>query len=145
MLKVKKLDKRAKLPTRAYDGDLGFDLYLLEDTLIPAYEGDRPALKKLRTGIAVKFPKGWGGFIKDRSSIATKDRLITVAGVIDNGYTGEIIVAVVNLSGKDVYLSAGTKIAQLVPIPVFDGSVVEVDELEETKRGDKGFGSSGRC
>lgn len=143
-MKVKRLHHNAKLPTRAYEGDLGFDLYVLEDVNIPAINenGGLPVVK-IRTGIAVELPHGWGAFIKDRSSVATKLGLHTVAGVIDNGYRGEIIVAVVNLSGKEVKLDAGMKIAQLVPIPVYCGSVIEVEELNKAERGNKGFGSSG--
>ena len=70
-MRVKKLHSEAKLPTRAYEGDLGFDLYALEDMELPAVseDGGIPVVL-IRTGIAVEFPPGWGGFIKDRSSVA---------------------------------------------------------------------------
>ena len=144
MLKVKRLDKRAILPTRAYDSALGYDLYALEDTFVPKWseKGDI-GIAKVRTGIAIEFPEGWGGFIKDRSSVATKRRLVCVAGVIDGDYRGEIIVCLENHSGENQLIKAGEKIAQLVLVPIANFPVVEVEELSETARGKKGFGSTG--
>lgn len=142
-MRVKKLDPRAKLPTRAYEGDLGFDLYALEDTDIPAVSEDGGiSIVKIKTGIAVEFPPGWGGFIKDRSSVATKRGLHAVAGVIDNGYRGEVLVALANLSGKCQTIKAGEKIAQLVPIVLYPYDVDEAVFLSPTHRGEGGFGSS---
>ncbi|SMO61177.1 dUTP pyrophosphatase [Balnearium lithotrophicum] len=143
-MKCKRLHPDTKLPTRAYEGDLGFDLYALEDVVIPTVNenGGIPVVK-VRTGIAVELPRGWGAFIKDRSSVATRRLLHVVAGVIDNGYRGEIIVALANLSGREQRIEKGEKIAQLVPVPVSDFQVIEVEELTETNRGEGGFGSSG--
>jgi len=144
-MKVKKISKNAKLPTRAYENALGYDLYAIEDTFIPAVdENGGIGMAKVRTGIAIELPPMWGAFIKDRSSMATKRRLIAVAGVIDNDYRGEIMVCLENHSGRPQEIKAGEKIAQLVLIPIANFEVVEVDELSETKRGEKGFGSSGR-
>ena len=75
--------------------------------------------------------------------MAVKKRIHTVAGVIDNGYRGEIKVAVVNLSGRVVTIKKGERFAQLVPVPLYDEVAVEVEELTDTKRGTGGFGSSG--
>ncbi len=142
-MKVKKLHPDAKIPTRAYNGDLGFDLYALEDTTLPAVnENGGLPVTLVRTGIAVELPRGWGAFIKDRSSMAVKKRIHTVAGVIDNGYRGEVKVAVVNLSGKIVTIKKGERFAQLVPVPLYDGIAIEVEELTDTERGEGGFGSS---
>jgi dUTP pyrophosphatase len=160
-LKVKKLDPRAIIPTRAAHGDLGYDLYALEDTkLIPG------KVTLIRTGIACNFPYGVGGILKDRSSVATKMEVFVKAGVIDQGYTGEIKVAMFNpgiIVSESVYTSglelptgqqtilsgvkefkAGDKIAQMVLIEVMALQVEETDGLTVTERGDKGFGSSGR-
>ena len=144
-MRVKKLEPAAKIPTRAYQGDLGFDLYALEDTEIPAVseDGGLPVVL-IRTGIAVEFPPGWGGFIKDRSSVAVKKKLHVIAGVIDNGYRGEIKIAVVNLSGKVQKVEAGERIAQLVPVVLYPYDVQETDSLSNTERGDGGFGSSNK-
>lgn len=142
-LLVKKLVEGATIPSKNLPTDLGYDLYASEEVYIQPNE-----TKIVSTGIAVKFPVGWGGFIKDRSSIATKKLLTTVAGVIDENYTGEIKVAVklVQPSHFDVFptvIHKGDKIAQLVPIPVTNWNIETVDELPETDRGEKGFGSSG--
>jgi len=143
-MRVKKLHSEAKLPTRAYEGDLGFDLYALEDMELPAVseDGGIPVVL-IRTGIAVEFPPGWGGFIKDRSSVAVKKKLHVIAGVIDNGYRGEIKVAIVNLSGKVQKVEKGERIAQLVPVILYPYDIQEADALSETQRGEGGFGSSG--
>jgi len=143
-MRVKKLHSEAKLPTRAYEGDLGFDLYALEDMELPAVseDGGIPVVL-IRTGIAVEFPPGWGGFIKDRSSVAVKKKLHVIAGVIDNGYRGEIKVAIVNLSGRPQKVEKGERIAQLVPVILYPYDIQEADVLSETQRGEGGFGSSG--
>jgi dUTP pyrophosphatase len=165
MLRVQKLSPDAKLPTKAHAGDLGYDLFCLEDTVVKA--GD---ITLVRTGIACGFPEGYGGLLRDRSSMATKTKITIWAGVIDNEYTGEIKVAFFNPGrwvyttvspnspyalggfGKaqtelrlkgDVELKAGDKIAQMILIPTVDEEVMEVDTLDTTVRGNKGFGSTG--
>jgi dUTP pyrophosphatase len=139
MIKVLRMSPSAKLPTKAHSGDLGYDLYADENAIV--YPGETMLIA---TGIAVQLPKGYGGFIKDRSSVATKMNLETVAGVIDNGYTGHIKVAMHNLNDHPVTLYSGEKIAQLVLIAVVDFEVAEVDTLESLDgRGEKGFGSTG--
>lgn len=141
VLKVRKLHANATLPTKAHVGDLGYDLYASEYTYIPP---DQVTL--VPTGIAVRFPSGYGGLIRDRSSIATNRKIFTVAGVIDEGYTGEIKIAFYNPGENDhgFYMSIqpGEKIAQMVLVPVTNFLIQEVDELEETSRGAQGFGSS---
>jgi len=144
-MRVKKLDPRAKLPTLAYERALGYDLYALEDIEIPAVSEDGGiGMAKVRTGIVIELPPMWGAFIKDRSSIATKRRLVCIAGVIDPDYRGEIIVCLENHSGRIQKIKAGEKIAQLVPIPVLGAPVIETEELSGTKRGANGFGSSNK-
>lgn len=136
-LKVKKLDARAHLPERANHGDLGYDLFSLDQALIP-----RGAMRPVRTGIALEFPEGWGGIIKDRSSMAMK-RITTSAGVIDHGYRGEIVVLLTNNSELDFHIEPGQKIAQMTPTRVADWDIIEVKELNDTQRGASGFGSTG--
>ena len=144
-MRVKKLDQKAKIPTRAYPGDLGFDLYALETAEVPPVAEDRGLeVVLVRTGIAVEFPPGWGGIIKDRSSVALKKRLHAIAGVIDNGYRGEIKIALVNLSGRVQRIEAGERIAQLVPVVLYPYEVQEVQSLTPTQRGEGGFGSSNK-
>lgn len=137
-LKVKKLDQSAKLPSAAHPGDLGCDLFALEETVIPA-GGQSVA----RTGVALQFPDGWGGIIKDRSSMASA-RVYIAAGVIDAGYRGEVKIVLRN-DGKEPYrIKAGDKIAQVVPLRAQEWRVLEVPELSDTSRSEGGFGSTGR-
>lgn len=139
-MKVKRLSEHARLPTKAHLGDLGYDLYVNEGAAIFPSE-----TKVVKTGIAIQFPEGYGGIIKDRSSVATKKGLFTVAGVIDNGYIGEICIALYNGTDSLIHVGPGEKIAQLVLIPTVDFEVEEVDEVVPTdQRGDGGFGSTGR-
>jgi dUTP pyrophosphatase len=138
ILKVIKLLPSACLPSKAYPGDLGLDLYASEDCEIPA-SGQVP----VGTGIAVEMPEGWGGILKDRSSLALK-RIYLSAGVIDNGYRGEIKAILRNESGGPYKIRRGDKIAQMVPLPVTDWKVQEAADLKGTDRNVNGFGSSGK-
>ena len=138
-MKVKKLSEYAQLPQKAHAGDLGYDLFSNEGTAV--FPGET---KVVKTGIAIQFPEGYGGFIKDRSSVATKKGLFTVAGVIDNGYIGEICIALHNGTDSLIHVAPGEKIAQLVLIPTVDFKVEEVDEVISADfRGEGGFGSTG--
>lgn len=138
-MRVKKLVPQAILPQKAHAGDLGYDLFA--SSWIDIFPDET---RLIRTGIAIQFPEGYGGFIKDRSSVATKKGLFTVAGVIDNGYIGEIQVAVHNASQEVVEINVGDKVAQLVLIPTVNFMVQEVDEVVSAdQRGEGGFGSTG--
>lgn len=139
-MRVKKLREYAKLPEKAHDGDLGYDLFSARSVDIMPDE-----TKLVPTGIAIQFPFGYGAIIKDRSSVATKKSLFTVAGVIDNGYIGEIHVAFHNAGKEVVEINIGDKIAQLVLTPVVTTNVEEVDEVvPQDQRGSGGFGSTGQ-
>ena len=138
-LKVKRLTDTAKLPEKAHQGDLGYDVFADEDKWIPYGE-----YRLISTGISVfNNTYRYGFIIKDRSSIAMKG-LFTHAGVIDAGYTGEIKVFFHNVSNTSIKIEKGDKIAQLIPTKVINFEVEEVEELFQTKRGDNGFGSTGR-
>lgn len=138
-LRIKLLSENAKLPQKAHAGDLGYDLFANEGAAIFPNE-----TKVVKTGIAIQFPAGYGGFIKDRSSVATKKGLFTVAGVIDNGYIGEICIALHNGTDSLVHIAPGEKIAQLVLIPTVNFEVTKVDEVVSAdQRGEGGFGSTG--
>ena len=137
-LNVKRLTGDALLPRLAHTGDLGYDLFSAEDALIPS-----GAQHKVKTGVSLQFPDGWGGIIKDRSSLASA-RVYSSAGVIDGGYRGEIMVLLRNDSDADYAISKGDKVAQIIPVRASVLEVVEVDELSETSRNEKGFGSSGK-
>jgi dUTP pyrophosphatase len=144
MLRVKLLEPGAKAPMVAHPGeDLGYDIFALDAvTLLPR------ETVRLRTGIAVeaRHPETGaplGLLVRDRSSMAARG-LATTGGVIDAGYRGEILVVMTNLSNSPVELKSGEKIAQMVPVEVLTGPVVEVANLEDSARAEKGFGSSGR-
>ena len=144
MLKVLKLDPRAVIPTSANPGeDLGFDVYALEDTALPA---NTPV--RVRTGIAVHFERPdaphekFGLLVRDRSSMASKG-VVASGGVIDAGYRGELLVLLTSYANS-FSIKAGDKIAQLIPLPVLTGAgVVETTSLTESARGADGFGSTG--
>jgi dUTP pyrophosphatase len=164
MLKVKLLHPEAQAPTVSYAGsDLGFDLYSIEDTILG------PGVPvKVRTGIAVEGPPGWGFVLGDRSSMAARG--VTYAGGrIDAGYRGEILVCLINVNQPSysirtvrgsngritevsldradvsVTIRKGDKIAQMSPFESRTQlEVAVVDELSSSDRGSKGFGSSGR-
>ncbi|MDH4183082.1 MAG: dUTP diphosphatase [Nitrospinota bacterium] len=134
---VKKLVPHAHAPEKATEGDLGFDLFCSHSTTIAP--GQTIAVP---TGIALQFPQGWGAVIKDRSSMALKQIHIS-AGVIDNGYRGEIKVAMTNHSKEETVIDAGQKMAQLIPVPVTNWVVRVAEKLSATRRGHGGFGSTG--
>ncbi len=140
-LKVRRLDARARLPTRAYPGDAGLDLYALEDGVLDP--GDRASV---RTGIAVEIPQGEAGLVLPRSGLAARHgiALVNAPGLIDAGYRGEILVLVLNTDRDAAFIiEAGDRIAQLVLVKVQTPEVVEVEELAASERGAGGFGSSG--
>jgi dUTP pyrophosphatase len=140
-LKVRRLDARARLPTRAYPGDAGLDLYALEDGVLDP--GERASV---RTGIAVEIPEGEAGLVLPRSGLAARHgiALVNAPGLIDAGYRGEIRVLLLNTDRSLSFeLAAGDRIAQLVLVQVQTPEIVEVEELAVSQRGAGGFGSSG--
>ena len=140
-LKVVRLDPRATLPTRAYPGDAGLDLYALEP--ISVAPGERASV---RTGVAVEVPPGHAGLVVPRSGLAARHgiALVNAPGLIDAGYRGELQILVLNTDRRETCtLEAGDRIAQLVLVAVLTPSVLEVDELAASERGSAGFGSSG--
>lgn len=142
LVKFKKLLPTATIPTKAYPTDAGFDLYAAETAVIRPGE-----TVKVNTGIACAPPQGYFFKVFDRSSMGSKGILVN-AGVIDNSYRGPIIVCLTNLSNGDDYdthtINVGDKIAQMVLLPSYEVIATEVEDLDESERGDKGFGSSGK-
>lgn len=136
-LKIK-LDKGAIAPTRAHPYDAGLDLYAMNACSIPS---------KLRitldTGVHVAIPEGYVGFIKSKSGLMVNHGIVT-DGTIDAHYTGSIRVCLFNNGDKAYFGQAGDKIAQLVIVPCMLPRLELVDSLEDTDRGDNGFGSTGR-
>ena len=137
-LKVKRFTATAKMPVKAHQGDLGYDIFADEDVTLSQGE-----YKLISTGISVFTTSyNWGFIIKDRSSMACNGLFIH-GGVIDSGYTGEVKVLLHNVSGH-YEIKNGDKIAQLIPTETISFEIEEVNELFKTKRGSKGFGSTGR-
>jgi dUTP pyrophosphatase len=125
------------IPRQAHEGDAGYDLCAAHHyTLFP---GDQVAIS---TGFAWDLPKGWVGIVKDRSSRASK-RTYTAAGVMDAGYRGEYRVLIRNEDCDPLEIQAGERIAQLVIVPHLSGEVELVEELGDSARSDRGFGSTG--
>jgi dUTP pyrophosphatase len=140
-LRVRRLDGRALLPTRAHDGDAALDLYALEDaSLAPGERGS------IRTGIAVEIPDGHAGLVLPRSGLALRHgiALVNAPGLIDPGYRGELRVLLLNTDRSQPFqFSAGDRIAQLLVVRAEVASAVDVEELSASARGAGGFGSSG--
>jgi dUTP pyrophosphatase len=146
-MKVKKLHPNAIIPTKAHETDAGFDLYNLETFQIrkaEKYFSDNELdidSVNVKTGIAIEFPVGKFGLIASRSSLANRG-LIILGGIIDYGYTGEIIIMLSNLANESYTFEKGSKIAQLIILPFFNAKIEIVNELSESERGNRGFGSS---
>lgn len=138
-LQFKKLHAEASVPKQQRPGDAGYDLACID------VHGVSPGERLLvGTGVAVAIPMGFVGLIRSRSGVAVKQGVEVQAGVIDSNYRGEIKVLLHNTDKKVQWFNAGDRIAQLLVIPIWQGTVEEADELSETDRGEKGFGSSGR-
>lgn len=137
LFKVKLLNPKAKVPTKSYGGDLGWDLYSVGPYTI--WHG---CATLVQTGIAIQPRKSWGYKIFDRSSLGLK--LVEVhGGVYDNGYRGEVTVTL-SCEDSQFYINEGDRIAQIVFLPIPDGGPMVVDELDPSERGERHWGSSGR-
>jgi len=141
-INVKKLNDLAKLPTRGSEYAAGLDLYanISEPIIIEPH-----TTCKIGTGISMELPNGTFGAIFARSGLATKKGLrpANCTGIIDSDYRGEYIVAIYNDSNLSQTIEPQERIAQLILLPFIPMSLVEVDTLTETARGDGGFGHSG--
>lgn len=148
MMRIKKLDPNAILPTQGSPYAAGYDLYALYPCDL-----EPSSTYLIHTGLVIEIPEGFWGGIYARSGLATKKGLrpANCVGVIDSDYRGEIMVALHNDSSNIQHIEAGDRIAQLVfhqqctVIPDADGNIWEVvDELSDTSRGQGGFGSTGK-
>ncbi|HEX4035052.1 MAG TPA: dUTP diphosphatase [Solirubrobacteraceae bacterium] len=140
-LEVQRLDAAATLPSRAYDGDAGLDLYAAHAaTLEPG------ARASVGTGIAVAIPDGHAGLVLPRSGLALRHgiALVNAPGLIDAGYRGEVRVLLLNTDRTETFeVAAGVRIAQLLIVAFAALEVVEVADLSPSERRERGFGSSG--
>lgn len=138
-IKFKRLNNEAKLPAYAHEGDAGFDVCCCEEkTLAP---GERYVFA---TGLASEIPLGYFVLLKDRSSVASKNGVHVLAGIIDSGYRGEWFFCLVNLSKKNFVVKEGDRIAQGILLELPKAKIIEVEKLPESERGEGGFGSTGR-
>jgi dUTP pyrophosphatase len=139
-LPIRRVRADAPLPDRAYAGDAGLDLATCEELdLAPGERAVAP------TGLAVAIPEGYAGFVQPRSGLAARHGIAVVnsPGLIDSGYRGEIKVVLLNTDREQPFRAeAGERIAQLVVLAVPEVRIEPVDELPESERGPRGFGSS---
>lgn len=142
-LKIKKLKENAKLPQQAHETDAGFDVFWCTNSPGPIYlsPGENVVFG---TGLSLQFPRGYVAEVKNRSSVASKKGLVVGACIIDSGYTGEVFIDLHNVSDKIVQVKPGDKIAQILFYKIERPEIELVSELEDSTRGDKGFGSSGK-
>ena len=139
-LAIRRLRDDAVLPERAYSGDAGLDLAACER--VELAPGERATVP---TGLAVAIPEGFAGFVQPRSGLAARHGLTVVnsPGLVDSGYRGELRVVLLNTDRSEPFVvEPGMRIAQLVVLPVPELELVEVDELPDSERGVRGFGSS---
>lgn len=137
-LLVQRRTHDAMLPSRAYPDDAGLDLAASQEVAIPVGQS-----RNVPTGIRVAIPLGSWGMIIGRSSTWHRHGLLTIPGVIDAGWRGELFVAVHNLTGRFVQVAPGTRLGQLIVLPAWSGDLVEVVSLPAHARGTQGFGSTG--
>ena len=132
------LENGAYPPVRGHKEDAGLDLRAMESQVVCAKES-----ATFRTGVHVQLPRGTAGVLISKSGLNVNHD-ITSTGLIDEGYTGEIMVKLHNHGGYDYKVNAGDKISQLVVIPVAHVHVELVEKLDESDRGQNGFGSTGK-
>ncbi|HLX20608.1 MAG TPA: dUTP diphosphatase [Gaiellaceae bacterium] len=139
-LAFRKLREDAVVPSRAYDGDAGLDLASCDRVLLSP--GERATVG---TGLAVAVPDGYAGFVQPRSGLASRHgiTIVNAPGLVDSGYRGELRIVLLNTDAHESFeVEPGMRIAQLVVVPIAGAEPVEVEELPETERGVRGFGSS---
>jgi len=137
-LKIKKINEDAKSFSYAHQGDAGMDVYSCEEKIIKA--GERAIIK---TGISISLESGHVALVWDKSGLASKKGIKTMAGVIDSGYRGEIKIVILNTSNEDFKIEKHDKIAQILIQPIIKAEIEEVTSLDETSRNKDGFGSTG--
>lgn len=135
------LEDGAQVPTYAHDSDAAADMYAMEDTTISAHSTGTP----VKTGVHIQLPEGWVAFVLPRSSTGAKTplRLSNSAGVIDSGYRGEVRALYDNIGDEPYQIHKGDRIAQMLVMPSYRFKANIVDSLEDSDRGEAGFGSTG--
>ena len=140
-IKIQKIHPDAIIPKYAHEGDSGMDLYSIEERTLPSM-----ARTLMPTGIRIALPKGYEAQVRPRSGLALKKgiSIINTPGTIDSGYRGDVGVILINHSKETVTIDKGERIAQIVIQKVECAKITEVESLDETERGQNGFGSTGR-
>lgn len=138
-IKVQKI-RDVKTPNYAHQGDAGLDIYSAEEDYI-LKPGER---KGFLTGIKMEIPSGYVGLVWDKSGLAVKHGIKTMAGVVDSIYRGELIIILINLGSENYLVEKNTKIAQILIQKIERAEIEEVENLNETERGENGFGSTGK-
>lgn len=143
-MKIKKIHEKAVVPHYATEGSAGLDLTVISDndTIVIPYN----STMLCRTGLSFEIPKGYVGLIYIRSSVGSKLDLVlsNQVGVIDSDYRGEVMLPLRNLGRSARVIENGTRVAQMVITPINQVDIEVTEELSETKRGDGGFGSTGK-
>ena len=133
-----KLDRGAFMPVRAHDTDAGMDIKAIGEHVIPAHGS-----QVIKTGVHEQLPHGYAGLFVSKSGLNVKQNICST-GLIDEGYTGELIVKLYNHGSSAYTVHEGDKITQLVVIPVAYEPIEVVDSLDDSERGSDGFGSTGK-
>jgi dUTP pyrophosphatase len=139
-LPIRRLRDDAVVPSRAYAGDAGLDLAACER--VELEPGERATVG---TGLAVAIPDGYAGYVQPRSGLAMRHgiTIVNTPGLVDSGYRGELRIVLLNTDAREPFIvEPGMRIAQLVIVPIPEVDPVEVDELPDSVRGVRGFGSS---
>ena len=138
-LKVIKTHPDAKLPHRAHDSDSGYDVYSVEDVIVP---GRGSVVVPVGLKLAYITPGYWFR-VEPRSGLGFKHNIQPHLGIIDNGYRGDLGIKLYNFSDANITLIKGSRIAQLVLYPHITATISEADEIDDTERGESGYGSTG--
>jgi len=138
-LKVKKLSREAKLPTKATEGSVCYDVFSTKRILFSPNEKNM-----IHTGLVFEVPKGYGMDIRPRSGLASRGLIILNSpGTLDSDYRGELLISCANISNRNILVDKGDRIVQIRLFKVIDLEFEEVEEISETVRGKGGFGSTG--
>ena len=133
------LNEGAYMPEKAHRADAGYDLRTPKRVVLRRGES-----VCIDTGVHIAIPEGWYGKLESKSGLNVKHSIVSLGGVIDSGFTGTILAKLYNLSDTDYIFEKGDKVVQVVFIPCGNFEMVPADHLDETERGNNGYGSTGR-
>ena len=137
-IKIKLLNESAILPEKQHDSDAGYDLYSIEDLVLKPNQ-----IYKVKTGIAIQIPNNYGGLVLPRSGLSSKHgiSLINTPGLIDSGYRGELLIPLINHSSNEYTINQHERVAQLILIEIPEVKIEVTNDLDDSDREAKGFGS----